>query len=329
MVRHVLSDAIPSVGVSTLQRPEPRSAANSTGIAMKVAQDRRLHSAAKTIVAKPNRQPAVIKQLQVREYSAHHNRIRVQNIYNRREPSRHPVDEPVERILGLLVATLRSGHDLRAAKIAAGHPRKIPRKTGAGDPHLKAAVPPAIAEWSRNLRRICPRQRRVPPLSSQPVGARMDSAVNRDATTATGAKDHTEDHLKVLRRTIGRLADRKAIGIVRATHLAAQRFAQVPLERLSIHPRRVRILHQPSRADNRTRNSHTHRTRLLRGRLQLTHQAGNAGDGSRVVALWRRHADPLQFNSLCIKSDRLNLRPTNIHANTHYAPDPAGFFPIL
>src|SRR5215472_4065757 len=100
-----------------------------------------------------------------------------------------------------------------------------------------------------------PRQRSVSPFAGETIGTCEKLPSHHHTATASGTEDDAEDDLSSDSRAIRRLADGKAVCVVRATHVARESVAEIALQRLAIEPGRIRILHEACRCNNRAGNS--------------------------------------------------------------------------
>ena len=197
----------------------------------------------------------------------------------------------------------------------------VARKPGAGDPRLEAAALAAEAERARELVGRGPGQRIVSPLAGDAVWPHAHLPIHSNPAAASCAQNHREDQPRASRRSVGRLGDGQAVGVVGAAHGPRQRSRKVALQRLAVQPRRVGILHQPGGAHNRSRNPHAHRGRFARAAadapLQLLHHLCNRPHRGRVVVLRRRNAQPRNLRAAPIQREPFDLGAAQVDSDAN------------
>jgi hypothetical protein len=159
----------------------------------------------------------------------------------------------------------------------------------------------------------------MPPLPRQTIRPRMHHPMIAIPPPHPRAHNHAKHNAGTHRSTIRRLADREAVRVVRATNLTSKLLTQVPLQRLSVQPRRIRILHKARRRHDRPGVSQ--RQPLPRRRSHAPAQTPTA----RSPLLFRdspaaasAHA-PSGPRGRSHPGKRLNLRPTKVYPNSHQA----------
>ncbi len=158
----------------------------------------------------------------------------------------------------------------------------------------------------------------------------MHAAVHDDPPAATGAQDHPEHRAQPCPGTVGRLAQREAVGVVIDAHLPAQRLTDVAVEGVAVERDRVGILHLPrGRADD-ARNADPDGCAYADPRLRLRHQADDRVQGRRVAG-GRRNAPAMPFLTIGIERRDLDFCAPEVDADPplspcrkHGAPCPTG-----
>ena len=147
----------------------------------------------------------------------------------------------------------------------------------------------------------------------------MDLAVSRDASTATGAEDDREDHLRASGRTVGGLGDGEAVGVVGAADGTGQGSRKVMLQRLAVEPGGVCILHQTSGADNGAWNSDAHRggTAAADALLQLSHHVSDRLHRGGIVMLRGSNAQAGHLRAVRVQRESLNLCPAEVDSDAN------------
>src|SRR5260370_35784308 len=118
-------------------------------------------------------------------------------------------------------------------------------------------------------------------------------------------------------RAVGRLGNGQAVGVIRASHFAPQRAAQVSVERGSIQPGRIRVFYQASLCGDCAGNADPNGRRPAEFFFNPFHGFRNGTHRAFVIEARRGDAVTVQFLSVVLERDEFNLRASHIHANAN------------
>src|SRR5260370_1952787 len=219
-----------------VQGPKPGGTAYSAGISVLRRKNRRVRFLAENVILQAGRN-ILVEPWNFRSASTHHNHIRVQKIDNLRQTTREPVFESIERGKRGNFTCATSRDDLRALKRIAPCALIIRFQSRSGYPRFNAAIPPAVTRRAGILFGPHPRQCVVAPLARDSVRTAVDAAIDRNPAAATRAQYNRENATLSLPRAVGCFRNCQAVGVIRASHFASQRAAQILVEGCSDQPR--------------------------------------------------------------------------------------------
>src|SRR5206468_11262183 len=97
--------------------------------------------------------------------------------------------------------------------------------------------PPTTTRGTGNPSRPPPRKGVVPPSARHSIRTAVHAAVDCNSPAATSAQNNREDDVLARSRAVRRFRNRQAVSVIRASHLASQRTAQILVERFPVQPR--------------------------------------------------------------------------------------------
>ena len=131
-----------------------------------------------------------------------------------------------------------------AFEILPGGQAVVACQAGAGEEGLVAAGVAAEAGVARPFVVARPGQGIVAPFAGNRVRANEDAAVDDDAAADPGSDDDPEDDVAARARAVGGLGQGEAVGVVGHPDLAAERLAEILVERVPDELDRVGVLDQ-------------------------------------------------------------------------------------
>ncbi len=99
-------------------------------------------------------------------------------------------------------------------------------------------------------------------------------------------ENHSEDNLGSGGRTVDRLGQGEAVGVVAHHHGPPQNPLEVDIEWPPIQHRRVRVLHLTVEGGDGPRRADSHRLGHVQAHADFLHQVGHGGQYALVVTLW-------------------------------------------
>ncbi len=157
----------------------------------------------------------------------------------------------------------------------------------------------------------------MPPFAGNAVPAIINAAVERDSSAAAGPENDGENNMLARARAVGRFGNGQAVGIIRASHFARQRMAQVFVERFSIQPGRIRVFYQAGLCGDCAGNADSNGRRPAEFFFNPLHGFRNGTHRAFVVEPRRGDTMTVQFPSVVLERDKFNLRASQIHANAN------------
>ena len=159
---------------------------------------------------------------------------------------------------------------------------------------------------------LCPHS---PPRVVRPV---VRPAADRDPRPGARAEDHREDDVVPGAGAVDRLGDREAVGVVLDPDLAAERRAQVGLDRLAQHPGRAAALAEPAHRLERARHADPDRCRSapVLG-LELVDELADRRDAGGIVLARRVAAQAQQLAPVRLHRDALDLGAAPVDSDQH------------
>ncbi len=237
----------------------------------------------------PRHQPRyhLIQMRHIRQSPANNDCVWIKDIHDHRQGAGRPVRMPRQRRYRPQIP--RSRPPRQQARIRKPHPIAIRRQRGPCDISLDTSHVAAETCRIGQILHTRPGQGRVPPLPADPMPPRQHRAIHHQPAPTPRPQDHPKHHPVPGARAIGRFRQRETIRIVLHPNLAPQRHAQIPIERMIVHPDRVRIQHQPRRRTDRPRYPHPYAANSANFRFGAAHQRLHARY-RRVVSTRVRHA---------------------------------------
>ena len=160
------------------------------------------------------------------------------------------------------------------------------------------------------------------PLTGDLVGALKDALPGRDPTADAGPEDHAEHRLVAAARTVDRLGEREAVGVVGDPDRAGEPGLEVGPEWPADEPGGVRVLDQAGGVGDHAGDADANRTGLARFGLELGDQSGDGVETGTVVAQgWNPAAGG--DDGVGGEGDGFGLGPTQINADPHRLPHTA------
>jgi hypothetical protein len=162
----------------------------------------------------------------------------------------------------------------------------------------------------------------VAPLAGDEVGTYETPAADHDARAYARAEDDTEHNVGPGARAVRGLRQREAIRIVHEPYRSPKVSLEVSAEGLAVQPERVGVLDEACLRNDRPRDADAYGPRSplfpspTAGALDVEHQV-NDGIDQWLVRAGSIDASPDELPSIVTESDRLDLRSTEIYADTH------------
>src|SRR5260370_11802149 len=259
----------------------------------------------------------LVEPWNLRSASAHYNYIRIEKIDDLRQTAREPVFESIERGERGSFACAASSDNLGTLEKGASRTLIIRFQARSGYPRFDAAVPPAITRGTGKLFRLHPRQCVVPPFARNSIPTAVHAAIDRNSSAASSAQNDRKNDVLARTRAVGRFRNRQAVGVIRASHFAPQRPAQVLVERFPVPPCGVGVFHQTGPRGNGTGDAQAHRRAAAKLFLDSFNTFNYGADRAFIVEARRGDAVTVQFPSVSLDRDQFDLSASKIDSDSN------------
>ncbi len=145
----------------------------------------------------------------------------------------------------------------------------------------------------------------------------MHAAIEGNSSAAPRAEYNRENDMLACTGSVGRFGNCQTICVIRASHFARHRPAQVLVERFSIQPRGIGVLHQAGLRGNRSGDSHAYRSAPSKFFLDSVHGFRNGAHCSVIVVPRCGDAVAVQFSAVALEGHEFNLRAAKVHSNAN------------
>src|SRR5260370_70691 len=129
-------------------------------------------------------------------------------------------------------------------------------------------------------------------------GSAVNTAMTRRTPAATSAQNNRENEVLARTRTVRRFRNRQAVGVIRTSHFAPERAAQILVERFPVQPCGVGVLHQAGLRGNSSWDSHSHAAAPAEFLLDSLRSVLHRSHVTFVIKALRRDAVTLHLTAI-------------------------------
>lgn len=197
------------------------------------------------------------------------------------------------------------------------HARMVGGKTRTRQPAFQAAGLPAPARLDLEFLCAGPGQGVVPPFPRQCVAARPDTCSQRQPGTAARAQDGSKGQPRARRRTVDRLAQGQAVGVVGDFDPTAEFLLHIDLQGLAVEHLGVGAPHALRACVDATGNADAHRHIVgqVKTMTGLRHQLDHGIDDGGIAVARRGRAFTPPTSVLRVEHHDFGFGAAQVHAD--------------